>query len=502
MREFFRCRFALPISSPPIENAQVGVTDGIITSVDTYHPNDSPPECHLTDLGDMVVLPGFVNAHCHLELGAARDRFAFASTYRGDFSRWIRDIIAFTETLATSDRADGVKKAADSLLRSGVTTIADHVSHNGPMTEILSSGLKGHLFIELLGTSLERAIASHTQITHQLLTSASERFQLHMSPHSVHALHPDILSTAIATAPGLLSIHLLESEDEAACFQSGSGALSALIEERGTLAQWRANNALSYLHAHGLLKHPLLIVHGNTVTEADLRLLTPARHRFVHCPGSHDYFDHPRFPLELVESCGFEVAIGTDSWASNRHQDFLEELRRFHSTYPHKALSEIVAIATAGGARALMLDQRLGTLEAGKDADLIAFPCQDTQDPYEAVTGEFNDCLDSGKHAPEVLLDLQDGMTAGVTGTPAFVINGVLVSGAQPFEQFQAVIDQFIVMPFGDLALVIFDLLTGKFHDNAAPQTNNVVVVIMSVNALVEFVIPASMKELKKPSLF
>jgi protein-disulfide isomerase len=62
-----------------------------------------------------------------------------------------------------------------------------------------------------------------------------------------------------------------------------------------------------------------------------------------------------------------------------------------------------------------------------------------------ADSGEFNDCLDSGKHQDEVLKDLQDGRTAGVTGTPAFVINGVLVSGAQPFAAFQTVIDQALV---------------------------------------------------------
>ena len=125
-------------------------------------------------------------------------------------------------------------------------------------------------------------------------------------------------------------------------------------------------------------------------------------------------------------------------------ESYGDKVRYVYRDFPLTSIHQFAQKAAEGGQCAQdqgmfwefhdLLFENQGALA---DSDLKSYAEQ-----IGADTGEFNDCLDSGKHAPEVLLDLQDGRTAGITGTPAFVINGVLVSGAQPFEQFRQVIDQ------------------------------------------------------------
>jgi 5-methylthioadenosine/S-adenosylhomocysteine deaminase len=92
----------------------------------------------------------------------------------------------------------------------------------------------------------------------------------------------------------------------------------------------------------------------------------------IHCPGSHRFFGHKRFPLEDLRTAGVRVALGTDGLASNEDLSMLREMRLLQEAYPGLSEEEILRMATIEGARALGLEKEIGSIEVGKKADLIA----------------------------------------------------------------------------------------------------------------------------------
>ncbi len=382
MRKTFRTRILLPISTEPIENAFFSVDSAGRIAAFGKAQDFSGPTC---DLGDTLVLPAFVNAHSHLEFGAAR-----GLKRRGGFSEWIEDILTWRKNATPRQITAGVRHAAESLWQSGVGIIADHTSPDGPIAQILQTPFSGRLFIEILGAAHDVALAHLAMGKRVSAQHPSPRsWQIHLSPHSVHGLNPTILGKVLS-ADGLsafFSLHLAESDEERRTFDTHDGPLAAFIAARSPLPETWRGSAIQTLRDADLLQHPMLIVHGNTATDADLRALAPSRHAFVHCPGSHRYFDHPPFPLEKIERAGFTVAIGTDSWASNLHQNFIEELRIFAQTFPAKTPANIIRHATLTGAKAMGLGRDFGSIEIGKRAALIGFSYR-SGDPHESILGE------------------------------------------------------------------------------------------------------------------
>lgn len=372
--KIIHCRWLLPITSPPIEDGALWIVDGKIKAFGNRKALSLPARVPVIDLENTVVLPGFINAHCHLELAVGKTIFNDVANQNAGFTAWLRNIIAYQAAITPVERLIGLAEHLDALRKSGVTAIADHMASHGPLDAVLAAPLRGRIFMEVLGANPVVAQTTLHNIETRLSTlSPSSHWSVHPSPHSVHAVAPSALERILGNGD-FFSLHLGESDEEAACFRTHDGPLMTLLKERGGTTHWNAPSAIAYLALHNLLRHPMLIVHGNTVTEDDLRHLHPKRHFFVHCPGSHAYFNHPRFPLEQVESHGFTVAIGTDSWSSNRLESYLDELRLFSDTYSHKIPAAVIEHATMGGAQALHLNAIIGSLDTGKDADLIGVP--------------------------------------------------------------------------------------------------------------------------------
>ena len=105
----------------------------------------------------------------------------------------------------------------------------------------------------------------------------------------------------------------------------------------------------------------------------------------VYCPGSHAYFAHKPFPLKEVLDKGINVAIGTDSITSNETLDFLYELKLIRKNHPHLSKEAVLTLATINGAKALKMEKNIGSIEAGKKADMIGFKLSNANDPLEAV---------------------------------------------------------------------------------------------------------------------
>jgi len=217
----------------------------------------------------------------------------------------------------------------------------------------------------------------------ELTPQQTDLVSLGVSPHAPYTVSDPLYAAVarLARERNLpLAMHIAESAAEDEIVTKGAGEFAERWRKRGIEVSKRARSPIALLEKHDVLQTGSLLIHCVRVDEADIT--TIARHgcSVAHCPASNAKFGHGVAPLLPLLATGIPVGIGSDSVASNNRMDILDEARlavlihrgvaRKHDAFgAHQALE----LATIGGARALGLDDRVGSLEAGKDADLAAF---------------------------------------------------------------------------------------------------------------------------------
>jgi cytosine/adenosine deaminase-related metal-dependent hydrolase len=184
-------------------------------------------------------------------------------------------------------------------------------------------------------------------------------------------------------------MHIAESPEELELLASGTGPFVELLEERGV---WqpdsiaRGSRPLDYLRMLSRA-YRALVIHGNYLQPDELEFLADRRDRMalVYCPRTHAFYGHEPYPLKATRDLGIQLAIGTDSRASNPDLSMLAELRFLANRYPELSPHEILPLGTLGGAMALGLEQQIGSLTVGKRANLAAIALPAKDDPYEQI---------------------------------------------------------------------------------------------------------------------
>lgn len=369
----------LPLSSDIILDGSISIKSNLIQNISSKSEKVEPTETK--NLGQMLLLPGFVNAHCHTELTQIGPLNQNSPENKGaSFVPWIVQLVSHKNQLKEEAFEKGIKTAVKKLIRSGVTTIGDHISFNAPWEALLKSPLRGRLFPEVLGAVPEvSADIYHTlQLIRDEMKKIKSLISIHISPHAVHTVHAATLKKVISEEEGPLSTHLAESQDEKDYFQKRGGDMMNLIRNQGIDPSHHSSTAIQWIRNENLDLSKLLIIHGNYLSQHDLDCIHKYQLSIVHCPGSHTYFAHQDFPLEDYEKAGINIGIGTDSITSNTQLNMMHELRLVHQKYPSVPLEKIFKMACIGGAKALQLDDQIGSLENGKKADLIGFKLNKT----------------------------------------------------------------------------------------------------------------------------
>ena len=215
-----------------------------------------------------------------------------------------------------------------------------------------------------------------------------------MSPHAPYTVHPELLARAVDLSVEHempLAMHLAESREEIDFLRDGRGPFRELLESRGAwdpTARPRGARPLDELRVLSRA-HRALVVHGNYLDDEEIDFLGRQRRQMavVYCPRTHAWFGHARYPLEKLLAAGAIVALGTDSRASSPDLSLLAEMRHVARAFPAMSRATILELGTLGGARALGLDSRIGTLEPGKWANLavVALPEDAAADPHELI---------------------------------------------------------------------------------------------------------------------
>ncbi len=375
----YRARWVLPIATTPIPDGAVAVDGEHIAFVG---PSANAPDGTLIDLGDAMLLPGLVNTHTHLELTAMR---GFLEEL--DFRPWIvrltraRQAVLSHELLLASAKV-GI---AEGLL-AGVTTFADTCESGAALQAMTEMGVRGIMYLELFGpdpAQCDASIAGLRSRLDALRGGASGRVRLGISPHAPYTVSDPLFaaSARLAIDDGWsMAVHLAESEAEDRLVRDGRGVFAEALHARGIAVAPRADSPVALLDRLGVLQARPLLIHCVRASTPDIRRI--ARHDcpVAHCPASNAKLGHGIAPLAEWLAAGIRVGLGTDSMASNNRMDILDEARvavlmqrALTRRFDVLSSTRVLDLATRGGAAALGIDGEVGTLEAGKQADLAAF---------------------------------------------------------------------------------------------------------------------------------
>lgn len=375
-----RARWVLPVDRPPIPGGYVSVAEGRITTVDVKPPTGGRVE----DLGDVVLLPGLVNAHTHLEFS---DLAAPLGRSGMSLPAWIRLVIAERKR-GNHDAVAAIAAGLAESAAAGVTTLGEICT--APTADYAIEGSTPGLiaFQESIGFSAQRVDSALADLRRRLAEAAAPAG---LSPHAPYTVHPRLLEriTALAAAEGIpVAMHLAESPAELQLLADGDGDFRTLLEER---SMWDATaiprgwRPMDYLQR--FVKAPRsLVIHGNLLAADEIEFLGERRETLsvVYCPRTHAYFDHPIYPLAAMRKAGVRIALGTDSRASNPDLNLLADLRFAAARFSEIDPAEWVPMATLDAAQALGVGDEVGSLVPGKRADLAALPCS-ADDPLESI---------------------------------------------------------------------------------------------------------------------
>jgi len=359
----------LTMAGPNIENGSVVISGGKIVAVGPSAQIDSKYHAKTTiHARGSAVLPGFVNAHTHIPMtlfrGIADDR---------DLMDWLTHFIFPAEAKnVTADFVKwGTRLGAIEMIQSGTTTFADmYYFESDEARETKAAGLRGVLGETVIDFPVAdnktwddamrycRAYVKRWK-GDRLITPA-------IAPHAPFTVSEDHLKQvrALATELGVpILIHVSETKNE----------LQQIAEKHNGMTPGQ------YLESIGFLGDDVVAAHGVWLTPDEIKTFAQRKTGVTHCPESNEMLASGAAPVAAMRAAGVDVGLGTDGPAgSNNNLDMIEEmasaarLQKVTRGDP-KALSarDVLEMATIGGARVLNMGDRIGTIEAGKRADVI-----------------------------------------------------------------------------------------------------------------------------------
>ena len=389
-----RARTVLPLIEPPIEDGGVCVNGDRISWCGSWKSRPAVPDERIIDLGERILLPGLINAHCHLDYTSLAGLLPAPRS----FTDWIKGLVALKASSSTAEFAGSWQRGAAMLLRTGTTTVADIEA----MPELLpaiwnSTPLRVISFRELIhlkhGPPARELVA---RAAAELDALPADPGRVALSPHATYSTTSDLLEAAAAHAQQRkwrLMTHVSESEEEFEMFMYRQGPMFDWLKGQREMSDCGLGSPVQHLERIGYLGENLTAVHVNHLWRHDADLLGRNKVSVVHCPRSHAYFQHFKFPREELERAGVNICLGTDSLASMRRTgteeielDMFAEMRALLEASPRLAPESIVRMATLNASRALGRANELGWLGEGALADLIAVPFAGTgRTPFEAV---------------------------------------------------------------------------------------------------------------------
>lgn len=394
--------YVLPISSEPITNGAVAIDDDQIAAVGKFEEMKAQfGDARISDFGKAAILPGFVNCHSHLEVTSMRGAL---DDVEHDFRAWLLKLNEIRSGLSPADIEASALLGATEGARAGVTCFGDIGRHGEAGLKALKTlGLRGVLFQETeFSPDNSTAANDFEKLKEKFLSlrgQSTELVEAGLSPHSPYTVSRELfefIARYTIDENIKLTIHAAESEDEDKLLKDGEGFFIELYKKLGVEWEVPRCSSIEFLSQAGVLAAKPLLAHCVTASDIDIDLVATSGSTIAHCPKSNAKFGHGYAPFEKFRDAGIAVGLGSDSVASNNVCDLLEESRfaafaARNRTGRKRFVSarEVLESATLGGAKALGLDHKIGTLESGKQADIavvsLTSPAQSPVNDIEAA---------------------------------------------------------------------------------------------------------------------
>lgn len=375
--QLLRARWIFPIDQPLIEDGGVLVDRDQIRDVGPFD-RLKQNKAAVNDLGDAAIIPGLVNTHTHLEFSNQTSPLGESGM---NFPDWIRQVVAARSQAQNAlSKSDSIRMGIEEALAAGTCAIGEIATLPIEISDYRTDA--GYAvpwvttFLEQLGTTPE-LLPERTEQRAEFLDKAGQPnlpVRPGLSPHAPYSVHPDLLDQICSSATSCqapVAMHLAESLDELELIQNQSGKFVDLLKDFGS---WNAG--ASHRSVEAIIKKLAttprsLIIHGNYLTEAQLDLVAENRNQsVVFCPRTHHYFQHSGYPIHGIRNRSINLAVGTDSRASNPDLNLFEELKQVLAAFPDLPPHEVLAMGTLNGARALGIDNVFGSISAGKSSRL------------------------------------------------------------------------------------------------------------------------------------
>ena len=352
----------------PIRNGFVEIEDdGTVTSV-----GESPDVAAEPYYWDGAIVPGFVNAHCHVELSHLKGRFARGSGMAG----FIDQINALRDSSTREEKIRRLSDEMDRMWKAGVSAMADISNCNDSFAVKADSPLYTRTFIEVFGTEPEDCsdvISGAVRLRHEAVCYGLDAS---ITPHACYTMSPELVTAAAAEglATGYLSYHSQESAQEEEMIAYGRGEMyenrrragmsTPPVTGRPSLMYFM--DRLQKVHRSPFDEH-ILLVHNVCLTEEAARAALEVMNNvfWAVCPLSNLFIHNALPPVDMMRRLGLDICVGTDSLSSNDKLDMVSEILCLQQNFT-VATGEILTWACLNGARFLGKENELGSLLPGK----------------------------------------------------------------------------------------------------------------------------------------
>jgi len=366
-----RARTVVTMADEPIEDGAVLIDGDRIVAVGKFNDLKNQGGVELIDLGERILLPGLINAHCHLDYTLLRGEIP----RQASFTDWIRAINAAKANISPHQYVESINDGFAEAARFGTTTVANLTAFPELIAQI-TEPIRTWWFAELIDI---RQPNDARRMANDAVERLKSTPRWGLAPHAPFTASPDLYRRCAEIARqqnALLTTHLAESVEEMQMSSATRGPLRDFLAAiNPNLFQSNGRTPVeNVISTVGSIDDRWLIVHLNSIGNADAELLArqSTKCHVIHCPRSHEYFGHERFQFEQLRKLGFNICLGTDSLASNKDLSLFAEMRRFAEIHTNVSCREIIEMVTINAARALRQQSLLGCIQAGALADLIA----------------------------------------------------------------------------------------------------------------------------------
>ncbi|WP_313266220.1 amidohydrolase family protein [Sphingobacterium sp.] len=371
MLKYLSANYILPITSMPIKDGIVSVDEeGVIQGI--YDPTSfTSTDKAKVEKYDGVIIPGFINAHCHIELSHMKGIVPKGTGLPSFLSK-----VMTTRSASMKKIDDAMAKADREMYENGIVAVGDHANTDNSSKLKEDSQILYHTFVEVLGIEPEEADFKLKEA--KSLTQEFRNGHVSITPHAPYSCSKALFKKFKKMVPetNIISIHNQESEEENKLFRYKMGEFLDFYKNIGKNAdaiKAQARNSIqSYLP---YLPYPnrLLLVHNTYTSLKDLDFVERMDRDVVWClcPKANLYIEGTLPKVHNFMNAGQRLVIGTDSLASNDTLSILEELKVLHTQFEELDFLQTIQWATINGAIALNIQDEFGSLEVGKKPGIV-----------------------------------------------------------------------------------------------------------------------------------